>query len=205
MKMYFLRHGETDGNKEKILQGRIDNPLNENGKSQAMNARNEIDEIVFDDVYTSPLRRAVETAMIASGHEEEEIIKDERLVEISFGDMEGRVVSKDNEKMVNFFMHPELYEVVDNGESYESLLDRIGEFLNEMRYKYKDNPDANILVVSHGALIHGIILLIKKLELKDFWVANVANCAITIAEYDGTDYHIIRECDRVDRNYVQEN
>ncbi len=205
MKMFFLRHGETDGNKEKILQGRIDNLLNDKGRSQALNAREEIKDIIFDDVYTSPLRRAVETAMIASGLEEESLIKDERIMEISFGDMEGRIVSRDNEKMVDFFLHPERYEPVNNGESYDSLLERVKDFLDEMSKKYEANPKANILVVSHGALIHGIILYIKKLGIKDFWAANVANCAITIAEYNNGEYRIIKECDEVDRNYVQEN
>ena len=205
MKMYFLRHGETNGNKDKILQGRIDNPLNDNGRSQAMNARKEIDGLMFDAVYTSPLKRAVETALIASGLIEDKLIKDDRIMEISFGDMEGNIVSRDNKVMVDFFWHPEEYVPVNNAESYDSMLSRAKDFLDGIAEKYKDNPNANILVVSHGALIHGMIMLIKGLGLKDIWKANVANCSITIAEYKEGKYSIIKECKEVDRNYVQEN
>ena len=205
MKMYFLRHGETNGNKNKILQGRIDNPLNDDGRNQAMKAREEIEGISFDAVYTSPLQRAMETAMIASGLTEEELIKDERIVEISFGDMEGNVVSRDNQVMVDFFYNPEKYVPVNNAESYEEMLDRIKDFLQDIEDKYKDLPDANILVVSHGALIHGIIMLVKGLEIKDIWKSNVANCSITIVEYKAGKYSIIKECNQIDRNYVQED
>ena len=205
MKIYFLRHGETDGNKDKILQGRIDNSLNDNGKIQAMNARKEIDGLVFDAVYTSPLKRAVETAIIASGLGEEELIKDTKLVEISFGDLEGKMVTGANKEMVNFFWNPDAYVPVNNAESYDSMLNRAKEFLSEIGERYKNVPDSNILVVSHGALIHGMIMLIKGLGLKDIWKANVANCSITIAEYKEGKYSIIKECKEVDRNYVQEN
>lgn len=203
--MYFLRHGETDGNKNKVLQGRIDNPLNDDGRSQAMKAREEIEGISFDAVYTSPLKRAMETATIASGLTEDELILDKRIVEISFGDMEGNVVSRDNQVMVDFFWHPEKYVPVNNAESYVEMLDRIKNFLKDIEEKYKDSPNANILVVSHGALIHGVIMLVKGLEIKDIWKANVANCSITVIEYKDEKYSIIKECNQVDRNYVPED
>ncbi|MBE5927027.1 MAG: histidine phosphatase family protein [Lachnospiraceae bacterium] len=205
MKMYFLRHGETNGNKNKILQGRIDNPLNDDGRLQAMKAREEIEGISFEAVYTSPLQRAKETAMIASGLKEDEIILDKRIVEISFGDMEGNVVSRDNQTMVDFFYNPEKYVPVNNAESYEEMLDRTKDFLRDIEEKYKDLPDTNILVVSHGALIHGVIMLVKGLEIKDIWKSNVANCSITVVEYKEGKYSIIKECNQADRNYVSED
>lgn len=205
MKIYFLRHGETDGNKKKILQGGIDNPLNDNGKNQAMSARKEIAGIKFDAVYSSPLIRAVETAIIASGLEEVNLIKDDRIREISFGDMEGHVVSKDDENMIKFFLAPEGYIPPRNAESYDSMLARARDFLSEIGEKYKDNSDSNILVVSHGALIHGMLMIIKGLEIKDIWKANVANCAINVVEYKNEKFNIIKESNEADRNYVQQN
>jgi len=151
------------------------------------------------------LQRAKETAMIASGLKEDEIILDKRIVEISFGDMEGNVVSRDNQTMVDFFYNPEKYVPVNNAESYEEMLDRTKDFLRDIEEKYKDLPDTNILVVSHGALIHGVIMLVKGLEIKDIWKSNVANCSITVVEYKEGKYSIIKECNQADRNYVSED
>ena len=62
MKIWITRHGQTKLNKEHLMQGRTDEPLNETGFSQAKAARKMIGDVTFDAVYASPLRRAVDTA-----------------------------------------------------------------------------------------------------------------------------------------------
>ncbi len=92
MHLYIMRHGETDDNTRRVLQGQKDNPLNERGRQQALRAKEELSGILFDRVYSSPLIRAVETAVLATGRPREEIILEERLKEISFGVLEGTVL-----------------------------------------------------------------------------------------------------------------
>ncbi len=65
--IYFLRHGQTNNNKEGRMQGRVDIPLNEVGRAQARCAAQRLKGIGFDAVYSSPLSRAVETAQIVTG------------------------------------------------------------------------------------------------------------------------------------------
>ncbi|TYB31933.1 MAG: histidine phosphatase family protein, partial [Candidatus Mcinerneyibacterium aminivorans] len=64
MEIYFVRHGETKGNKEKKFRGRTDYPLNENGKNQAKKLKEKLKKYKFDKLLTSPLKRAHETAKI---------------------------------------------------------------------------------------------------------------------------------------------
>lgn len=88
---YILRHGRTDWNEEHRLQGEVDIPLNETGRQMAYDAAEKYKDIDFDICYCSPLKRAQETARIflADRNPAVEIITDNRLHEMCFGDYEG--------------------------------------------------------------------------------------------------------------------
>lgn len=78
MRIYLVRHGETDANKDKIMQGQSQNlQLNQNGVMQATNLKNKLKDIKFDVCFTSPLIRAWSTAMVIVGDRVE--IKEEKL------------------------------------------------------------------------------------------------------------------------------
>ena len=83
MIIYIIRHGETDWNVLRKFQGRTDIPLNENGRQVAEWTREGLKEIDFDIVYTSPLRRAKETAQIIVGDRQIPIIEEERIIEMA--------------------------------------------------------------------------------------------------------------------------
>ena len=92
MKIYIARHGQTDWNSQHKAQGRTDIPLNETGIKQAEALRDNIKNIKFTAVYASPLKRAAKTAEVATDNKYN-IIFDDRLVERSFGDYEGKEIS----------------------------------------------------------------------------------------------------------------
>ncbi len=202
MRLYILRHGQTDKNKEKVLQGRLDTSLNSQGRAQAESVSEQIKNIQFDEIYVSPLNRAIETAMIATGMNREQFILDERLIEISFGEMEGKAIDNPEGNIAQFFSSPEDYLAIDGAESFDEMLRRVRDFLKELKMKYQNRKEANVLVVSHGALIHGIIMEVKNLELRDFWKANVANCAVTIVSLKDGHYEIEQESNVEDRSYL---
>lgn len=85
--IYIIRHGQTDWNINGRYGGRIDVPLNEYGIEQAKQIREELKNINFDVVFSSPLIRAYTTAQIVC---DIDIIKDDRIIERSNGDLEGR-------------------------------------------------------------------------------------------------------------------
>lgn len=200
MNIYLLRHGQTDKNKAGVLQGRIDTVLNEEGRNQALSARADIEKIDFKRVYSSPLKRAFETATLATGLDENFIEVDDRLKEMSFGDMEGKIIEDPKSNMALFFKEPEKYVAMNEAESFEDMLIRAKDFLDDITSRYKD--DENVLVVSHGAFIHGLIMVMKQTKLCDFWKTNVPNCAVTIFSYSNGEYKVVSECEIEDRKYV---
>lgn len=86
---YFLRHGETDWNRQGLMQGWIDIPLNETGRTQARTAAGVIAALPVDIIITSPLLRARETADIINAGMSKPILEDPGLRERRFGEMEG--------------------------------------------------------------------------------------------------------------------
>ena len=85
MKLYLIRHGETDYNKQKKNQGQIDVPLNEYGRELAVKTREGLFNIPFDLCLCSPLGRARETAELVLEGRNVPVIIDERIIEVSFG------------------------------------------------------------------------------------------------------------------------
>ena len=103
--IYIVRHGQTEGNKANILQGRgSDRPLNETGEQQAEKVRRWFcgRRIMIDRVYSSPLLRAVQTARIIAG--DVPIITDEHLLEMDYGPYEGMDLKDPAPEVMTFYI-----------------------------------------------------------------------------------------------------
>lgn len=150
MKIYLARHGQTDWNTEMRAQGRKDVSLNATGRAQAKELREKVKDLEFDAVYASPLVRAAETAEIAVG-DRYEIICDNRLVERSFGDFEGKVLESWAQPVEGLNIDDvTLEEIPGNVETVKSMLARVRDFVDFLKQEHPDN--ARILVVGHGAM-----------------------------------------------------
>lgn len=187
MKIYVLRHGETSWNRQHLLQGRSDIELNENGRKLAKETAEGMADIPFDLVFTSPLKRAKETAEIVLNDRKIPMIEDERIVEISFGEDEGKTWRKTdtfegNPNMYNFFDHPELYQPAKDGETLQQLAVRTADFMKDICSR-PELQDKTVLVSTHGAAARGILNSICEWKLSDFWGEGVApNCGVAIIE-----------------------
>lgn len=167
MKLYIARHGLTDWNKEMRAQGRKDLPLNAEGRAQAEELRNKIKDIEFTAVYSSPLKRAAETAEIAVG-DCYEIIYDDRLLERSFGDFEGKVVKSWSELVDGVNIDDITLEEISGGvEPVRSMLARVDNFLSYLKKHYDDN--ATILIVGHGAMSKAFDWVLTKHNADDIF------------------------------------
>lgn len=150
MKIFLARHGQTNWNAESRVQGRTNVPLNETGRTQAKKLHEKIKDLEFNAVYASPLQRAVETAKIAT-NSKYKIIYDDRLLERSFGDHEGRVIASWSELIDGVDIDDvRLKEIPGNVEPVQSVLARASDFIEFLKQNYHD--DAKVLVVGHGAL-----------------------------------------------------
>jgi broad specificity phosphatase PhoE len=186
LNIYITRHGETDWNSKWKLQGRTDIPLNEQGIRQAFLTAEGLksEGIIFDRVYSSPLSRAVKTASILSGLPEDNIIKDDRLIELSFGKAEGSTPDERNTKQEfiqinNFFNDPENYRPDDGSETFESALERTADFW-ESELKPLERTAQNILVTTHGGALQSLLLHVDGRSLKDYWKVRFPNCSINL-------------------------
>lgn len=194
MKIYIIRHGETDWNKVRRLQGRSDIPLNDEGRRLARITGKALEKVAFRCVYTSPLIRAKETAMLVKGDRDIPVIEDARLQEISFGIYEGHCCAKEHYEIpdpdfMNFFERPELYQPPKGAESIEDLCARTTDFLQELVHTTQYNNDEAVLVSTHGAALRGLLSSVQKTDVAHFWQGGVhKNCAVTIL--DATDGRI---------------
>lgn len=199
MKLYLVRHGETEWNKEKRIQGQTDNPLDRKGICQALESRKYFCRMNFADVYSSPLIRALETADLIYPSGRNRIIVDNRLKEISYGTDEGMDLNAIDRtpslRLYNYFHAPQYYNPPDSGESIGQLKERCRSFYQMMITRYHDSE--NVLVSSHGAWIRGMISVIEELPEKDFWNGKEQkNCSVTIIRSDGRKSCVV--CDAID-------
>ena len=100
-RIYFVRHGETVWNREKRIAGSTDVALTEKGREEAEERGKELEKLGLkvDRIYSSPLSRAYDTALIIASHLKVEVEKDERLREQAFGYWEG--VAQEIEKKIS--------------------------------------------------------------------------------------------------------
>lgn len=173
MKLYIARHGQTDWNTKHKAQGRTDIPLNETGIKQAEALRDNIKDIKFTAVYASPLKRAAETARIATDGKYD-IVYDDRLMERSFGDYEG--------KEINGWVEATGYDIGDirlntnigNIEPVKDVLSRTRAVLDDIRAKHDEND--TVLIVAHGQVARGLHHnLVGYTDDTDWWSVNYGN------------------------------
>ena len=157
---YFIRHGETEWNREKRLQGRSDIPLNGAGKRQAQSAQNKFLGHTIDYIICSPLLRAKETALILNEKIQAKIIYDDRLIERDHGIIEGmtedEIKSGEEKDLFNLSIPIDWngWRFPWKAEPIEALIHRADEAITEHISSY---PQKQILFCAHGAWFRSYI------------------------------------------------
>ena len=178
--IYILRHGKTEWNKRRKLQGRTDIPLCDEGRVMAREAAEEYAGVHFDVCYSSPLVRARETAQIILQGRDVPIIIDDRLMEMGFGIYEGieRSFEQPDCPINILFNDPENYKApADAGESLDELFARTRSFIDEVITPLR-KAGKDVLIVGHGALNSCMLTQAKGLPRKDFWSHGIVQCKI---------------------------
>ena len=198
MKIYLTRHSKTVWNEEKRLQGRLDSPLTNKGIENAYSLKEYIKDMKFDYVFSSPILRAYTTAKIL--FDERNIIQDERLVEMNFGEFEGKKISEiinNSDKLYYQLWHePHLFTRIPQGESYDEVIGRVNSFLNDLK-QYPNQ--SNIFIVTHGMFFIVLLATMLGLEKKYYTKINqkvVDGCSLTCVNYENDTFtlEIYNEC-----------
>ena len=152
--IWFARHAQSEYNKKKLFTGWHDPDLTQHGIHKAHDLKEELYGVLFDHIYSSPLKRALSTAQILA--DDKEIIIDDRLKERSYGDWSAKNKEevKLSEGVDNYYAARRGWETSPpNGESLKDVSLRVKPFIDEL-------PESgNILVVSHGNTIRAISVL----------------------------------------------
>lgn len=169
MEIYVARHGRVPSNDNKIISGRSDEELTEIGISQAEEVRDKIKELGIDVIFSSPVKRAVQTANIINV-ENKEIIFDERLSEREPGKMLGKSRKEIDKSLWNSL---EIDITPDGVETLKSGIDRVKLLLDEIHNSYKGK---RVLIVTHNFICKCIWIIENKIteldEINDFFQNN---------------------------------
>lgn len=168
MKIYLVRHGETEWNVKKKIQGKTDIPLNETGLRQAQKLARELadENLSIDHIYHSPQLRAAETAQIIAEALHATCIPQKGLMEMDLGIWEGsnwRMIERENSEEFRKWRDNRRYVCTPGGECYNDVVKRT---LEAMEYIMK-RENGDVLVVTHSAVIMALRCYIAGLPFEE--------------------------------------
>jgi uncharacterized phosphatase len=172
--LYLVRHGETDWNRERRLQGSIDVPLNDDGRHQASRVAERLSVLSLDAVVSSPLARAHETAQIIAvrlGLPRPSL--ESGLVERSYGIAEGMT----RDAVATRFPPP---SEVPGRETPARVLARAGAALSQVASAF---DRGNVVVATHGAVIRAVVTSLAP-GVADTLDVPIDNCSVHSVEWD---------------------
>ncbi len=192
MRLLITRHSKTLWNEERRLQGRKDSKLTAKGIKDAQILGEYLDNEHIDVVYSSPIPRAKTTAKTI--FPEHKVNYDVRIQEMSFGDYEGENVSKliKQDDYYNLWHKPRGDMSLPNGETYNQVRTRIGEFFDEIKTRHQNET---VFVVTHGMAFIVFLSIIKNLPVEELTKINqevVRGCSLTEIEINDDSIEIIK-------------
>ena len=165
--VYFIRHAQAEGNLYHQIQGNAEREVTALGREQIAALGQRFTDIPVDAVYSSDLRRAVETAKAVSEPKGLPIKIEKAFREIDFGDWEGREMSEiarnDVFQFDAFLHHMDLWQV-PGGETPRQVLDRFLPALDRVR---RENEGKTVAIVSHGCALRIVLAHLRGLSLKE--------------------------------------
>jgi 2,3-bisphosphoglycerate-dependent phosphoglycerate mutase len=185
--LYLIRHGETDWNRDRRIQGQSDTPLNDEGREQSRLLGRRLSGTGFDAAFASDLSRAIETAELILECRDLPLTTDPGLRERAFGRWEGLEADQAAAR------DPERWEAWRNrfrdvsppgGESQTELETRVTAALQSIADRH--HPDDTLLVVSHGGAIQGALRSWFGLDGRP-----IVNCGGAILEVAGSEKRVI--------------
>lgn len=184
LKLYLIRHGETDWNAAGRIQGHSDIELNARGLEQARRlAARMPDEGEFQALYASPLKRAYRTAEMIGDALNLHVTADARLLERSLGVLEGLTMNDLREK------YPDVHHAWHNGgprphipgeEAREDFVKRAQDFLRDIRAKHSDG---RLLAITHGGTINMLLMVAMNLDVERPLPFYIDNASINVVQW----------------------
>ncbi len=181
--IFLVRHGETQWNLGEIFRGRADVPLNERGREQAEAVGRALAGLDFNAVYASPLSRAVETASKIAAHHGIEVMTDEGLIDIDYGEWEG--IPKEEIKgryadLYGRWMKAPNEVVFPGAESILDVRERAFEAILRLAGRHAGET---IALVSHRVVNKMILAAVMGMDSSRFWDIEQDTACINVIRY----------------------
>jgi len=188
---YLVRHGETDWNKKKIIQGQTDTSLNQTGEEQAKKAAEKLQDIKFDLAFSSDLLRAKRTAEIIALEHNLEVKTTKLLRERNFGTLQGEPtdILHSHIQLLKALTHQQRqkYKIDEHFESDEEFTTRMFTFVRETALAY---PKKIILVGTHGGVLRHILIRLGELTYEQADQQTFINAGYIKLTSDGVDFFV---------------
>jgi len=182
-RVYLVRHGTTEWNREEIFRGRVDCPLNVTGRAEARAVAAYFEGVELDGVYHSPLARAAETASAIAAGRRIRVAPDPAFIDMDFGEWQGHPLKEVKER------DPDLYRAwrerpqevtIPGGENLDSVRARAWEGLLRVA---GENPGRTAVIVSHRVVTKVLICAALGLDGSHFWQIKQDTTAVNCLEY----------------------
>ena len=184
-RVIIMRHGRTEWNRVERFRGRVDIGLDEVGTKQAEVAAKRIREWPISAIYSSPLRRAMDTAEIIAAPLELNVQSMSGIIDIDYGSWQGlsieQVVARDDNLYSQWVESP--YEVkFPGGESFTEARERVASTIGDL---IQQHPKETFVLVSHKVICQILILNLLGLDSSHFWQITQDVCAMNLFEIRG--------------------
>lgn len=201
MKIYFTRHGLTEYNKERRIQGLLDSPLTLEGKEKAKELGARLKDEGIEIIYSSDQKRAMDSAKIINEALKLDIIPDRKLREVSMLSHEGMTwaesVATDPDREDLIMQRPDLFNEGGIYPYRDALEDAIAFIFELIKTNYE-----KVLVVTHGSKLRVITTVLEGLDLKDTnKVELIKGLSLKIYDYNGGKFKLLHDDEDYD-NFV---
>jgi len=197
MKIILARHGETEWNVEEVFRGTIDVELNETGLKQAELLGEYLRDEKIEAIYSSPLKRALNTAEAIARHQKLDVEVSQGLIDLNFGEWQGlsskEVKEKYQEQYAKWLNHPDRLQF-PGGETLKDVRQRALGLVNKVIAEY----EGTVVLAAHRVVNKVLICALLGLDNSHFWNIRQDTCGITtfshhqgrfiLVEHNNTSY-----------------
>lgn len=179
-RLILVRHGLTNWNHEFRYQGHTDIELNPEGVKQAHALKERIKDEKITAIYSSDLKRAMETARIIAEPHKIEVIPNPLFKEINFGVWEGRTyqeLQKEYPQQLKIWLESPHLLRIENAETFSELQDRA---MLGLKGVLSQHPSGTIVIVTHGGVIAALICGLFNEHINNMWKYKQKNASLNI-------------------------
>jgi broad specificity phosphatase PhoE len=192
--LILARHGETEWNVEEVFRGRVDVELNETGRRQAELLAESLSELKIEAVYSSPLKRALDTAKSIARRQRLEVEVSPGLIDCDFGQWQGLPLKEVKNRYKDLYRQwtesPQLVKI-PGGESLDRVRERALKVVNELMAEH----GGRVVLVSHRVVNKVLICALLGLDNSHFWNIRQDTCGTTTFSYQDGRFVLIKHND----------